>query len=134
MRKLGAGWFVLQILLSILYMITGAVLLKRPFEGLAMLTLVAGILIFIDGVVQVINAFDMKPLYGWGWALFSGILGIILGILIWSNWPMSSVWVLGILVGVNLITNGVAVLITSSEIRSAISDDVPPSEGVLNQG
>ena len=95
-------------------------------EGLATLTLMAGILIFISGVIQVINAFDIKPLYGWGWELFSGIMGIILGILIWSNWPQSSVVVLGILVGVSLICNGLAVFMTSSAIRRSISDDAPP--------
>ena len=122
LRKLGAGWFVLQVLLGILYLMAGGVLLKRPFEGLVTLTLIAGILIFVDGVIQVINAFDMKPRYGWGWALFSGILGIILGILIWSEWPQSSAWVLGILVGVNLITNGLAVFMTSTSIRSSLSE------------
>ena len=133
-RKVGAGWFILQVLLGILYLIAGSVLLKSPFEGLATLTLIAGILIFIDGVIQVINAFDMKPLYGWGWGLISGILGIILGILIWSNWPISSVWVLGILVGVNLITNGLAVFRISAAIRQSLVNDVPSSESALNQG
>ena len=131
-RKVGAGWFVLQVLLAILYLIVGGVLLRYTFEGLTLLTLIAGILIFIDGVIQVINAFDMKPLPGWGWALFSGILGIILGILIWSNWPSSSVWALGILVGVHLITNGLAIFKISSTMRRAIVDDVPSSESVLN--
>ena len=133
-RKLGAGWFVMQVLLGILYLIAGGVLLKTPMEGLVTLTLIAGILIFIDGVIQVINAFDMKPLYGWGWSVFSGILGIILGILIWSNWPGSSEWVLGILVGVNLITNGGSIFMVSSAMRKAISDDVPSSEGALSEG
>ena len=133
-RKVGAGWFVLQVLLGILYLIVGGFLLKTPLEGLVTLTLIAGILIFIDGVIQVINAFDMKPLSGWGWGLFSGILGIILGILIWSNWPVSSVWVLGILVGVNLITNGVAIFKIASTMRQAIAADVPSSESALNEG
>lgn len=133
-RKVGAGWFVLQVLLGILYLIAGSVILKSPWEGLTILTLIVGILIFIDGVIQVINAFDMKPLYGWAWGVFSGILGIILGILIWSDWPVSSIWTIGILVGVNLITNGVAVFKISSAMRRAIADDVPSSESVLNEG
>ena len=133
-RKMGAGWFVLQVLMGILYLISGSVLLKSPLEGLTTLTLIAGILIFIDGVIQVINSFDMKPLYGWGWGVFSGILGIIFGIFIWSNWPSSSAIVLGILVGVNLITNGIAVFKISSEIRNTIVDDIPLREGALNEG
>ncbi|MBP0006780.1 MAG: HdeD family acid-resistance protein [Cyanobacteria bacterium SBC] len=127
-RKLGAGWFVLQVLLGLLYLIAGSVLLKKPFEGLVTLTLIAGILIFVDGVIQVINAFDIKPLYGWGWTLFSGVLGVILGILIWSGWPQNSEWVLGILIGVNLMTNGLAVFMGSTAIRSAIDNAPPPIE------
>ncbi|MDJ0593537.1 MAG: HdeD family acid-resistance protein [Pleurocapsa sp. MO_226.B13] len=133
-RKMGAGWFVLQVLLGILYLIAGSVILKSPWEGLTILTLIVGILIFIDGIIQVINAFDMKPLYGWGWGVFSGILGVILGILIWSNWPVSSIWTIGTLVGVNLITNGLAIFKISSAMRQAIVADVPSSESVLNEG
>ena len=133
-RKVGAGWFVLQVFLGILYLIAGSVILKSPWEGLNILTLIVGILIFIDGVIQVINAFDMKPLYGWGWGVFSGILGIILGILIWSDWPVSSIWTIGILVGVNLITNGVAIFKISSAMRQAIVDDIPSRDSVLNEG
>jgi len=130
-RNLGAGWFVLQILLSVLYLIAGAVLLKNPFQGLATLTLMTGILIFIDGIIQVINSFDLKPIDGWGWGVFSGILGIILGILIWSGWPQNSEWVLGMLVGINLLTNGFAVFMASSAIRKSIDDLDPSSGGAL---
>ena len=133
MRKLGGVWFILQFLLGTLYMVVGDVLLINPFAGLVTLTLIAGILIFIDGVIQVINAFNIKPLHGWSWFLLSGLLGIILGILIWSNWPQSSEWIVGILVGVNLITNGLAICMSSSVMRSELDADVPPSESMLNE-
>ncbi|MGK7923923.1 MAG: HdeD family acid-resistance protein [Spirulina sp.] len=133
-RKLGAGWFVLQMFISILYLIAGGVLLKHPFDGLAMLTLLLGILIFIEGVIQTINAFDMRPRYGWGWSLFSGITAIVLGILIWSNWPASSRWAIGIMLGVNLITSGLAAFMLSGAIRSELANAPLPSESALNVG
>lgn len=117
-RKLGSVWFILQFLLGTWYLIAGDVLLMNPIEGLVALTLIVGILFFINGVIQVISAFNIKPLHGWSWFLFSGLLGIILGILIWSNGPQISEWILGILVGVNLITNGLAVCMSSSVMRS----------------
>ena len=132
-RKQGAVWFVLQFLLGTLYLIVGDVLLMNPLAGLLTLTVIAGILIFIDGVIQVINAFNIKPIRGWSWVLFSGILGIILGILIWSNWPVSSEWALGILVGVDLIKNGLAVCMRSSVMRRALGDYFMQSEGTLNE-
>ncbi len=133
-RQVGVGWFVLQVWLSILYLSAGGLIWKSPWEGLTILTLMAGVLIFLDGVIQVINAFELKPRSGWGWGLLSGLIGIFLGILIWSNWPGNSVWVLGILVGVNLITNGWAIWMISWGLRRAIVEDWPSSPSSLNEG
>jgi uncharacterized membrane protein HdeD (DUF308 family) len=65
----------------------------------------------MEGAIQAINAFEMRPAQNWGWMLASGIASIILGILIWSNWPFDSLQILGLLVGINLITTGVSLLI-----------------------
>ncbi len=132
-RKLGAIWFIPQFFLGILYLIVGDVILHNPFEGLVTLTLITGILIFIDGIIQIINAFDLKLLHGGGWLFFSGILGIILGIFIWSSWPQSSEWVLGILLGIKLIVNGLTFVMTVTVVRKAIGNDVPPSKGIFNE-
>ncbi len=124
-RELGAGWFVLQVLLGLLYLVAGGVLLKQPFEGMLTLTLIVGILILIDGVINAIHAFDMRPTEGWGWVLFSGITGIVVGMPIWSGWPQISEWLLGMLIGIKLMIGGLAVLMMSTAIRRSIVSDSP---------
>jgi uncharacterized membrane protein HdeD (DUF308 family) len=64
----------------------------------------------------------MRPDQGWGWMLFSGITGIILGILIWSEWPVGAVWLLGVWFGCNLLFDGIGVVMVASLIRLALKE------------
>lgn len=114
----GAGQFIWKLLLSILYFVAGIVVLSNIFEGAIALTLVLGITIFAQGVFQVILAFGMRPARNWGWVLFSGILGVILGILIWSEWPFNADWVLGLLIGISFLVNGIWMITLSSLPRA----------------
>ncbi|NEP17521.1 MAG: HdeD family acid-resistance protein [Leptolyngbya sp. SIO4C1] len=100
-----------RLLLSLLYLMVGILLLANPWAGTVSLTLIVGIFFFIDGVFRVFLSFQLKPAPRWGWVLLSGILMIILGILIWSQWPFNAPWILGLLVGVGLLVNGIATLL-----------------------
>jgi uncharacterized membrane protein HdeD (DUF308 family) len=81
-------------------------MLGRPLLGLASLTLVLAVYFLVDGIFQIITAFQIKPHEGWGWVLLSGLAASLLGYLIWSQWPFSGVWAVGILVGINLFMSG----------------------------
>lgn len=105
------GSLVLKLLIGILSVIVGVLLVANPLAGIVSLTLFVGVFFFIDGIMRVFLAFQYKPLPRWGWVLFNGILSIILGILIWSQWPFNAPWILGLLVGVGLLINGVATLV-----------------------
>jgi len=104
------GPFILNILCGFFYIASGLIILRNPILSILNLTLLIGILFFIEGAIQVIHAFELKPTKNWGWMLASGISGIILGILIWSNWPADSLQILGLLVGINLLTTGLSLL------------------------
>jgi uncharacterized membrane protein HdeD (DUF308 family) len=65
-------------------------------------------------------AFQIKPGANWGWVLTNGILMIILGILIWSQWPLSAVWALGLLVGIGLLFSGIATVVFAMAARSSL--------------
>lgn len=82
--------------------------------------MILAISILGQSVIQVITAFQMRPEQGWSWVLFSGITGIILGILIFAQGPASAVWLLGIWFGLNLFSDGIGVVMASSLIRSAL--------------
>jgi len=105
------GHFILNLLIGIFYLIVGFWVLKHPVFSIFDLTLVIGILFFMDGAIQVINAFELRPTQNRVLLLASGIISIILGILIWSNWPFDSLTLLGVLVGINLIATGVSLLL-----------------------
>lgn len=115
----GAGQLVWKLLLGVLYLGAGIVVLSNVFSGAIALTLILGITIFVQGALQVILAFGIRPARNWGWVLFSGILGIILGILIWSEWPFNAAWLLGLWVGISLLFNGIWMITLSSLPRSA---------------
>lgn len=117
-RSRGAGQFVWKLLLGILYVGAGIIVLFNVFEGAIALTLILGITIFAQGVIQVILAFGLRPARNWVWVLFNGILAIILGIFIWSGWPFNADWLIGLWVGISLLFNGIWMILLSSLPRS----------------
>jgi uncharacterized membrane protein HdeD (DUF308 family) len=67
-------------------------------------------------------AFQLRPASNWTWVLFSGIATIILGILIWSQWPFNAPWVLGLLTGISFFSTGIWKVMFSLAARSAINE------------
>lgn len=116
-----SGGFWLKLLLGILYIITGISLLSNIIGGAISLTLALGILIFIEGVFEVSLAFQLRPASNWSWVLVSGIATIILGILIWSQWPFNAPWVLGLLTGISFLSTGIWKVMLSLAARNVIN-------------
>ena len=112
--------FWLKLLLGIFYLVAGVILIGNLFQSVLTLTLVLGLAIFVHGVFRVVLAFQLKPAPNWVWVLVSGIVGIILGILIWNRWPMNANWVLGLLLGINLFFDGMWIIMTSLAARSSL--------------
>jgi uncharacterized membrane protein HdeD (DUF308 family) len=67
-------------------------------------------------------SFRLKPAKGWGWTLFSGIVTVLLGGLIWSEWPISGVWAIGTLLGIHLIFDGWSEIALASAARADQAD------------
>ena len=95
----------------------------QPGMALASLTLVLAIYFLVDGLVMLFAAFSVKPARGWGWLLFNGIITLLLGLLIFGQWPLSGAWAIGILVGVRLLFAGMTMIALGSSGR-------PPPETV----
>jgi uncharacterized membrane protein HdeD (DUF308 family) len=107
----GAGQVVWKLILGFLYFVSGIFVMMNPLEGAFAFTLVLGITIFVQGVIQVSLAFQMRRISpNWGWMLVSGIIGIIFGIFVWSTSPLSAAWLIGILIGTNLLFDGMWML------------------------
>jgi uncharacterized membrane protein HdeD (DUF308 family) len=101
---------------------TGFYFLIRPGIGLATLTLVVAMVLFMDGVARAILSFKLKPVTGWGWMLASGIVSILFACMVGWEFPVSSLWVLGTLVGFSLLTNGFTTITLAGTARRFVGD------------
>jgi uncharacterized membrane protein HdeD (DUF308 family) len=116
-----AGQAVWKMILGFLYFLAGIFVVVNPLEGVLALTLVLGITIFMQGLIQVSLAFQMRRSSpSWGWMLISGIVGIIIGIFIWSNFPFYAAWLIGTLIGINLLFDGAWMLTLHSGQQRAL--------------
>ncbi len=88
----------------------GFFIFTHPGAGLATLTLMLSIMFFVSGLVACIVSFEMKREHGWGWMLAGGIIQIILALMVWRQFPLTGVWLVGVLVGIGLLSNGLTSL------------------------
>jgi uncharacterized membrane protein HdeD (DUF308 family) len=115
------GWkgFVLDLLIGILYIAAGYLLLANPLGAMIKLTLVLGIIWLVSGFFRIILAGLLWRQAGW-LLLLSGIIGVLAGGIIISEWPQSSLWVPGLVLGVDLLFHGFAWISYSLSIRSKL--------------
>src|SRR6476620_10077818 len=113
----GIGAVLWQVLLAIVSGVAGFYMLMNPLLGVVSLTLVLAVFLLFEGILEVVFYFRIRQTAHAGWILFDGIITLILGILIWAQWPSSSVWVIGTLVGISLIFSGISRVMLSLAIR-----------------
>jgi len=124
----GFLWTLVTALLSI---VVGGVLLWKPVEGALSLTIVLTAFFIVEGLFQTAAAFTYRGAIPsrWGWLLASGLADLALAAIIVAGWPGTAAWVLGLLVGVNLLTTGWAVVMVALGARDiALSVMAPISE------
>jgi uncharacterized membrane protein HdeD (DUF308 family) len=116
----GWGGFLWQILLGILYLAFGFVLVSQPVSGALVLTYVLGLVLLVSGALRIFLGLRYWRDIGWI-MMISGALGVLAGLIILARWPASGLWVLGLLLGIDLICHGVAWLTFAwrPEVRSA---------------
>jgi uncharacterized membrane protein HdeD (DUF308 family) len=98
--------FGLHLLGGILYAAAGVLVLLDPLNGVASLMLVLGVLFIADGAIRTLLATAVRPRDGWGWFLAGGLLSIALGVMLVLMWPGAALWVVGTLLGINLLMSG----------------------------
>ncbi len=130
-RTHGAGSMIWKILVGIAYVCFGGYLIARPVVGVASLTLVLATLFLVEGVLDIILFVKMRPMQGSNWVLLDGIVSLLLGGMIYMQWPSSSAWAIGTLVGISLIFSGVARVMMSLAVRKATGVISPPSSSSL---
>lgn len=103
---------VLAFIGGLITIVVGGLLIGRPVIGSAVLTIILGIYFLLDGITRISLSFQARPVPGWGWLLFGGAISLILGILIFTHWPLSGIWAVGVLVGIRILFAGVGMLLT----------------------
>jgi len=114
----GFGWSLLSALVAI---VAGGLLLGWPVQGTLSLTAVLIAFLLVEGTVTILYALEHRgALSGrWGWMLASGIIDVGLGMLLVAGLPGTALWALGLLVGINLIFGGWALIFMALHARSA---------------
>ena len=108
--KKEAWGIILGLLISLVYAAGGLLLLSYPVRGLFIATVVLGITFTLQGIFQTAESLERIGRTGWGWRFVGAILTLILGIWILAALPYSALWALGIVVGVNLLFVGIALI------------------------
>ena len=114
-RKVGD--FIGEMALSIIGILVGLYMIFNPMLGVSALTLVLGIYLIVEGISKTYIACRWRPIQGWQWGLFSGIIAIILGILIFLRWPFTAFWLIGVLLGINFIFMGTSFAMLGLTLR-----------------
>jgi uncharacterized membrane protein HdeD (DUF308 family) len=121
-RAHGAGSRVWKALVGVAYVCFGVYLIARPLLGVASLTLLLASLFLIEGILNIVLYVKMRPIHGSIWVLIDGIVTLLLGLMIYMQWPSSSAWAIGTLVGVSMIISGVARVMMSLVVHGAADD------------
>jgi uncharacterized membrane protein HdeD (DUF308 family) len=100
------GKFLLWLGLGALYILAGFVTFENPLLAAALLTLLLGASLFVSGIMRIILGFSMKEGTPWIWVVLSGVVTLVLGLMILARWPVSSLYVLGLFLGIDLVFAG----------------------------
>jgi uncharacterized membrane protein HdeD (DUF308 family) len=98
--------FIWQLLIGIIMLLGGIAIYMSPATGSIALTLVIAAVFIAKGVFQIVLGFRLRPHDGWGWILAAGIVALLVGVMILSQYPFSGLWVPGTLAGISLLFTG----------------------------
>jgi uncharacterized membrane protein HdeD (DUF308 family) len=114
----GVGWAMVSAFLGIA---VGLILLWWPISGAVTMALILTVFFLIEGIASILYALDHKRQSSgrWGWMLFSGVLDLVLAGIIFVGLPGTAAWAIGLLVGVNLLFGGSALIGMALRARSS---------------
>jgi uncharacterized membrane protein HdeD (DUF308 family) len=97
--------------------VVGILFLRAPIGALAARTLLLACFLMVGGIFKIVAAVSYR-FAAWSWSLASGIIDLILGVMIWSEWPASALRLIGLFVGINLLFCGINWIALGLALRS----------------
>jgi uncharacterized membrane protein HdeD (DUF308 family) len=116
----GTGPFFGALLLGLLSVAAGLFMLVRPLAGELAITLTLGFLFMLQGAYETFLAFEVRPGRAWGWMLVSALASIVLALVIIIGLPGVSLFALGVVLGVNLITSGLGYAFVGNAVKQGV--------------
>lgn len=114
----------LSLFLGILYIITGVICIARPTTAAISITLWIAAFCMVVGLFKMFGSAIVR-FEEWGWVFFNGLVTFLLGIMIYTSWPISGLWVIGLFIGVDLILAGWSWLILALGVRKKEWEQLP---------
>jgi uncharacterized membrane protein HdeD (DUF308 family) len=112
-----APQFWLQLVSVILAVLIGLLLLRDPGQALMTISLLLIIFFMMEGISKIVFALTIRPFPNWSWLLASGVVGVLLAVILWSSLPVTGLWLIGLLLGIELIAVGVATAYLAWQVR-----------------
>ena len=118
--SLGRG--LVGLLVGALTLVCGIAMVTSPLFAAGLLTILLAGYFFVDGVFEVAAAFAVRPRPGWGWMLFGGVVSVVLGVMMWRQFPLAGPWAVGVLLGIKLFLAGLMMLTLGTAARALAKD------------
>jgi uncharacterized membrane protein HdeD (DUF308 family) len=123
-----AGSVIWRLLVGLAYICFGGYVIARPALGVVTLTLLLASLFLVEGIFNIVLYFRAPSTLRSSWFLLDGIVTLLLGAMIYMQWPSSAAWAIGTLVGVSLIFSGLTRVMVSLTVRKAAASLSPPTK------
>jgi uncharacterized membrane protein HdeD (DUF308 family) len=108
------------LLMGVLMILTGLYMFTRPIEALASMTLLLAAYLIVTGIVEIFAGFGARPEPGWGWMVASAVVTLLLGLMLWRQFPISGVWAIGTLFGIKLLMTGISMTSIGMTVRGGV--------------
>lgn len=113
----GWGGMFLHLAGGILGVLIGLLIVTHPVAGALAWTLLFASFFTVIGLFRMVAAIRLK-FPNWGWAVFDGTITLLLGILLWADWPWSGLWFVGLSVGISLLLRGWSSVMLALAVRT----------------
>lgn len=104
-RARGVAWLKPFVLL-----VFGLLILLHPLAGTAAFGLMLAVYFLFDGFSGIAAAWEARPQGGWGWVMLNGLLSLLLAAVFIAGWPFTSIWLIGLFIGISLFFDGLSLL------------------------
>ena len=96
-----------------------SVRIRLILQVLLAVAIAMAVYFLVDGLTEAVAGLQLRPASGWGWLLFSGVVSVLFGIMVWQQYPLAGAWAIGVLLGIKLFMVGLVMVTVGSAPKIA---------------